>query len=81
MNKPHWTVLEHLPHNPDLSPCNYHLFGFLEEALGGERFSNDEKKWKTVRNWLRPAAFYEARIKKTASAMAKMDISGFYVEK
>jgi len=31
----YWTVLEHPPYSPDLSPCDYHMFGPLKEALGG----------------------------------------------
>jgi len=28
------TALQHPPYNPDLSPCDYHMFGPLKEALG-----------------------------------------------
>ena len=31
----YWTALEHPPYSPDLSPCNYHMFAPLKEALGG----------------------------------------------
>jgi len=34
----YWTALEHLPYSPDLSPCNYHMFGPLKEKLGGAAF-------------------------------------------
>ena len=30
----YWTALEHPPYSPDLSLCNYHMFGPLKEALG-----------------------------------------------
>ncbi|KAG8239292.1 hypothetical protein J437_LFUL018528 [Ladona fulva] len=30
-----WTALDHLHYSPDLSPCDFHLFGLLKEALGG----------------------------------------------
>ncbi|EFN75276.1 hypothetical protein EAI_03099, partial [Harpegnathos saltator] len=36
----YWTPLEHPLYSPDLSPCNFHMFGPLKEALGGERFNN-----------------------------------------
>jgi hypothetical protein len=36
-----WKTLEHLPHSPDLSPCDFHAFGPLTEALGGQRFNVD----------------------------------------
>ena len=31
----YWTALQHPPYSPDLSPCDYHMFGPLKEALGG----------------------------------------------
>jgi hypothetical protein len=31
----HWETLQHPPYSPHLSPCDYHLFGPLKEALGG----------------------------------------------
>jgi len=34
----YWTALEHPPYSPDLSPCDYHMFGPLKEALGGTAF-------------------------------------------
>ncbi|KAJ8946721.1 hypothetical protein NQ318_020815 [Aromia moschata] len=34
----HSTTLEHTPYCPDVSPCVYHMFGPLKEALGGEQF-------------------------------------------
>ncbi|KAJ8941020.1 hypothetical protein NQ318_006449 [Aromia moschata] len=37
----HWTTLEHTPYCRDLSPCDYHMFGPLKGALGGERFVDD----------------------------------------
>lgn len=36
LEKMFWTPLEHPPYSPDLSPCDYHLFGPLKEALGGQ---------------------------------------------
>ncbi|XP_033225726.1 uncharacterized protein LOC117178408 [Belonocnema kinseyi] len=38
-----WEVLEHPPHCPDLSLCDYHMFGSLNEALGGQRFNTDDE--------------------------------------
>ncbi|KAJ8941295.1 hypothetical protein NQ318_000595 [Aromia moschata] len=39
----HWKQLEHPPYSPDLSLCDYHLFGPLKKALAGERFEHDEE--------------------------------------
>jgi hypothetical protein len=62
----HWTVLHHPLYSPDLSACDYHTFGPLKEALGGQRFDDDEQVENFVRNWLqkRPPSFYDAGIKK-----------------
>jgi len=60
-----WTALEHPLYSPDLFPCNYHMFEFLKEALGGQRFDDDEQVKNFVRKWLqmRPS-FYDTGIKK-----------------
>ena len=58
----YWTALRHPPYSPDLSPCNYNMFGPLKEALGGQRFDDDEQVENFVRIWLqtRPPSFYDA---------------------
>jgi len=55
----YWTALEHPPYSPDLSPCDCHMFGHLKEALGGQRFDNDEQVENFVCKWLqtRPPSF------------------------
>lgn len=62
----HWTVLEHPQYSPDLSPCDFHMFGPLKDSLGGERLQTNEEVEAFVRNWLatRLASFYENGIKK-----------------
>lgn len=80
----HWTTLEHPPYSPDLSPCDYHMFGPLKESLGGERFDNDNAVEVFVRNWLetRPSSFYDDGIKKLPVRWEKcVSKSGDYVEK
>lgn len=79
-----WTTLEHPPYSPDLSPCDYHLFGPMKEALGGQRFDDDVAVEDFVRNWLmaQPRSFYENGIKKLSSRWEKCVMkSGDYVEK
>lgn len=80
----HWTQLDHPPYSPDLSPCDFHLFGPLKEALGGQRFEDDEGVEGFVRNWLltQPASFYDAAIKNLPSRWEKcISKAGNYVEK
>jgi len=48
----YWTALEHLLYSLDLSPCDYHMFGPLKEALGGQRFNDDEQVKNFVCKWL-----------------------------
>jgi len=66
----YWAALEHPPYSPDLSPCNYHMFGPLKEVLEGQCFDDDEQVKNFVRKWLqtRPPSFYNAGIKNSQSA-------------
>ena len=72
--KLYWTALQHPPYSPDLSPCDYHMFGPLKEALGGQLFGDDEQVENFVRNWLqtRPPSFYDAGVKQTPNPLAKV---------
>lgn len=45
-NQLHRTAVEHPPCNPNLSPCDYHLFAPLKEALR-EQFDNNDGKIRT----------------------------------
>jgi hypothetical protein len=47
-----WELLEHSPCSPELAPSDIHLFGPLEDHLGGNSFANDQVETK-VRKWLR----------------------------
>jgi hypothetical protein len=78
-----WTALEHLPYNLDLSSSDYHTFGPLKKALGGQRF-DDEQVENFVRKWLqtRPPSFYNTGIKKLPIRWQKcVEKGGNYVEK
>lgn len=46
----HWTQLEHPPYSPDLLPCDFHLFGPLKKALGGQQFEDDKGVEEYARN-------------------------------
>jgi hypothetical protein len=35
-------MMEHPAYSPDLAPNDSHMFGPMEEALGGKRFSFNE---------------------------------------
>lgn len=79
-----WEVLEHPPYSPDLSPCDYHMFGPLKEALGGQRFNTDDEVEEFVRTWLSelPKEFFDTGIKKLPERWTKCVTSeGKYIEK
>lgn len=79
-----WKPLDHPPYSPDLSPCDFHLFGPLKEALGGKRFEDDAGVEGFVRNWLvtRPRSFYDEGIRKLPIRWTKcISKAGDYVEK
>lgn len=48
-----WTVIEEPFFSPDLSPCDYYMFGPLKGKLGGHRFDKDTAVGTFVRNWLK----------------------------
>lgn len=37
-----WEALQHPPCSPDLSPCDFYLFGLLKEVHGGQCFDDNE---------------------------------------
>ncbi len=41
----------HPPYRPDLSPCDFGMFGNLKKFLQGRRFLNDEKVKEAVAEW------------------------------
>lgn len=59
-----WEVLEHPPYSPDLSPCDFHLFGQLKLALKGVRFNSDTKIKEAIKKWLKEqdSAFFQKGI-------------------
>ena len=54
-------MLGHPPYRPDLSPCNYAIFGLLKKALRGKRFASDDDVKQYVQNWftMQPRELYE----------------------
>lgn len=55
-----WEMLRHPPYSPDLSPCDFHIFGPLKKALKGQRFQSDAEVQDAVRDWFdsQPSKFY-----------------------
>ena len=44
-----WETLQHLPYSPDLSPCDFHIFGDLKKVIRGCQFHSDDE----VQEWVR----------------------------
>ncbi|KAJ9578478.1 hypothetical protein L9F63_005298, partial [Diploptera punctata] len=78
-----WTALKHPPYSPDLTPCDYHLFGKLKEYLHGTRFEDDDSLVKAVNLLLKRAGreFYYAGIQGLVSRSRKtVEKDGDYVD-
>ena len=57
------------PYSPDLSPCDYGIFGHLEKALRCKRITSDDDAKQYVRNWFttQPREYYETAIHRLVS--------------
>ncbi|KAJ4442136.1 hypothetical protein ANN_12002, partial [Periplaneta americana] len=45
------TGIGHPPYSPDLSPCDFQIFGKLKSDLGGRRFAMDSDVIEAVQQW------------------------------
>jgi len=50
---PRWTTVTSASYSPDLAPSDFHMFGPLKEAMGGNKFRSDEDIRHAVHEWLR----------------------------
>ncbi len=59
-----WEMLKHSPYSPDLSPCDFHIFGKLKKHLKGTRFGLDDAVKESVTDYLnqQPKEFYKTGI-------------------
>jgi transposase len=46
-----WELFDHPSYNSDLAPSHYHLFTYLKNCLGSQRFKNNELM-EGVKTWL-----------------------------
>ena len=55
---------QHPPYNPDLSPCDFHVFCDLKKDIRRRRFQSDEEVQEWVRLWIhqRPTSFYKTGV-------------------
>jgi hypothetical protein len=73
-----WELFNHPPYSPDLTPSYYHLFTYLKNWLGSERFNNNEELMEGVKTWLSPqvAGFFDTGIPKLIPQYDKCMNSG-----
>ena len=57
-------TLQHPLFRPDLSPCDFHIFGDLKKDIRGRRFHCEEEVKEWVRLWIheRPTSFYKTEL-------------------
>lgn len=47
-----WEQLDHSPYSPDISPCNFHVFGSPKKHLKGQRLNLDDKLKDDEKDWV-----------------------------
>ena len=59
-----WETLQYPLYSPDLSPCDFHIFGSLKKDIRGRLFHFDEEVEEWVRLWIhqQPTSFYKTGI-------------------
>ncbi|GFW66004.1 histone-lysine N-methyltransferase SETMAR [Trichonephila clavipes] len=64
LDKLKWETLDNPPCCPDMSPCDFHVFGPLKKHLKGKRFNSDDVLKDTVKDWVssQPQEFWEQGI-------------------
>jgi transposase len=74
-----WELFDHPPCSPDLAPSDYHLFKYLNNWLGSQRFNSNEEFTEGVKTWLssQAADFFDTGIQNRTP----LNSGGDYVEK
>ena len=76
-----WETFQNPPYIPDLSPCDFHIFGDLKKDICGHQFHSNEEVQEWVRLWIhqRPTPFYKTGIDHLLSQWDKcINTSGNY---
>jgi hypothetical protein len=79
-----WELFGYPPYSPDLAPNDYHLFTYLNNWLGSQRFNNNKELIKGVKTWLssQAADFFHIGIQTLIPRYDKwLNSGGDYVEK
>jgi histone-lysine N-methyltransferase SETMAR len=71
-----WELFDHPPYSPDLALSDYHLFTYLKNWLGSQRFNNNKELMEGVKTWL------SSQAQKLIPRYDKcLSLGGDYVEK
>jgi histone-lysine N-methyltransferase SETMAR len=64
-----WELFDHLPYSPDLALSDSHMFTYLKNWLGSQRFNNNEELTEGAKTWLssQAADFFDKGIQKLIS--------------
>jgi histone-lysine N-methyltransferase SETMAR len=59
-------MFDHPPYSPDLALSDYHLFTYLKNCLGPQRFNNNDELMEGVETWPSSMAadFFDTGIQK-----------------
>jgi hypothetical protein len=79
-----WELFGHPPYSPNLAPSVYHLFTYVKNWLGSQRFNNNEQLMESVKTWLtsQGADFFETGMQKRIPRYDKcLNSCGDYVER
>jgi hypothetical protein len=79
-----WELFDHTPYIPDHDPSDYHLFTYMKDWLGSQRFNNIEDLMEGVKTWLSSEAadFFHSGIQEPIPRYEKcLSSSGDYVER
>lgn len=80
-----WEILDHPHCSPDVSPCDFHIFGEmkkdLKKELKGKKFPSDTAVQGVVCVWVRSqqTAFYEQGIRHLASRQRWVLLTGMWI--
>jgi hypothetical protein len=78
-----WELFGHHPYSLALAPSDYHLFTYLKNWLGSQRFNNNEELIEGVQTWLnsQTADFFDIGIQKLIHRYKCLSSGGDFIEK
>jgi transposase len=78
-----WELFDYPPYSPEFVPSDYHLFTYLKNWVGSQRFNNNEELMEGVKTWLSSEAadILDTGIQKLISRYKCFNSACEYVEK